>query len=66
VSVALITQHAKRMHRIILSLTSLAVPYFSTLSNTRQDSRKRIIEQETCVLILFTILSEKIVILLRM
>jgi hypothetical protein len=33
VSVALVTQHAKRMSRIILSsVTCLAVPYFSTAS----------------------------------
>jgi hypothetical protein len=38
VSVALVIQHAKRMRRIILlSVTCLALLYFSTLSHKRYD-----------------------------
>jgi hypothetical protein len=48
-SLALIIQHAKRMHLIVICP---ALPYFSTLSHKRQDLRKKIIEYETCVLVL--------------
>ena len=42
VSVGLVIQHAKRMRSIILSsVASLAVPYFSTLSQTTQFSDKK-------------------------
>jgi hypothetical protein len=42
VSVALVTQHAKRMRRVILSSVAWpAVPYFSTLSHKRQIDSKR-------------------------
>jgi len=53
VSVALVIQHAKRMRRIILScLVCLALPYISTLSlsHTRHDFGKKVIEHEMCVL----------------
>jgi hypothetical protein len=42
VSVALDTQHAKRMRHIILSpVASLALQYFSTVSHKRHDFRKK-------------------------
>ena len=42
VSVALVIQHAKGMHRIILSpVPCLAVPYFSTLSHKRYDLQEQ-------------------------
>ena len=37
VFVALAIQHAKRMRRIVSSATSLALPYFRTLSKRRND-----------------------------
>jgi hypothetical protein len=41
VSIARVMQHAKRMHRIILShVTYLALSYFSTLSHKRHGFRK--------------------------
>jgi hypothetical protein len=43
--VALLTQHAKRMRRVILSsAASLAPPHFSSLSHKRHDFRKNVIE----------------------
>ena len=42
VFVALVVQHAKRMrHIILLSVTCLALLYFSTLSHKRYDFRKK-------------------------
>jgi hypothetical protein len=48
VSVALVIQHAKRMHRIILSsVACLGLPYFATLFHKRHDFRKEnVIEQK--------------------
>ena len=51
VFVVLIIQHAKRMHRIILSYVALlTVPYFPTLSRNRHDFRENVTEHEMCVL----------------
>ena len=42
VRVALLTQHAKRMRHITLSVSSLAPPRFSKLSHKRHDLRKKL------------------------
>ena len=53
--VALLMQHAKRMHHVILSpVASLAPPNFSILSHKRNDFRKNVIEHKMCVLIFST------------
>jgi len=55
VSVALGIQHAMGLRRIVfLSVTSLAVQYFSKLSHKRHDSLKNLIEHKMCVLIVCT------------
>jgi hypothetical protein len=54
-SVALVIQHAKRMHHIVLSSVACEAPqYFSTLCRKRQDFRRKVIEHKICVLILST------------
>jgi hypothetical protein len=49
VSVALVTQHAKRMRCTILSsVACLELPYFSTLPHKRQILRKNVTEPKMC------------------
>jgi len=49
VSLAIIIQHAMRMHRIMSSTVSCpALQYFSTLSHKRQYSRKSVTEHKMC------------------
>ena len=50
----LLTQLAKRMRRIMLSVASLAPPYFSTLSHTLHDFRKTVTEHKMCTVIFST------------
>jgi hypothetical protein len=50
VSVALVKQHAKRMHRIILSPAAcLSLPYFSTLSHKQHDFEGEKLLNTKCV-----------------
>jgi hypothetical protein len=50
VSVALVTQHAKRMHPIILSFVAcMTLPYFSTLSHEQHDLSKKKLLNTKCV-----------------
>ena len=52
VSIALVSQHVTRMRRVmLLSVAYPALTYFSTLSHTRHDFRKKVIEHKMCVLI---------------
>jgi hypothetical protein len=63
--VALVTHHAKRMRRIILSSAACLVgPYFSTLSHIQHDFQKKAIERKVWVLISLQILSETFLILI--
>jgi hypothetical protein len=55
VSVALGIQHAERMRRVTLSCVAcLSAPYFSTLSHTRHNFRKKVIDHKICVLVFST------------
>ena len=60
VPVALFIQHIKDMRSIVLSsVTSLALPYFSTLSHKRHDFRERKLLNIKFVFLMFsTSLSE--------
>jgi hypothetical protein len=64
VSVALVTQHATRMRRIVIC-ARLVLPYFSTLCHKRRDLRKEVFGHKICVLIFYPILSETFLILRR-
>jgi len=47
VFVALVIQHAKHMHHVLLSsMASLALQHFSTLSHKQHDFQKEVIEHK--------------------
>ena len=49
-SVALISQHSKRMRRLLLlSVARLVLPYFSALSDKQRDFWKNVIEHRIYV-----------------
>ena len=57
--VALVIQHLKAMHRVLLSsVTCPALQYFSALSPKRFDFRKNITQYKMCLFIFSTPLSE--------
>ena len=65
VFVALVIQHTKRIHHIVI-VACPAQQYFSTLSHTWHDFREeKLIEHKMCVLISIQILSETYLILRR-
>jgi hypothetical protein len=65
VSVDLDTQHAKCLPLIIISVSCLGVPYFSTLSHKLHVFPEKIIGHKMCVLIFSTAFSETFLILTR-
>ena len=66
VHVALLIQHATRLHHIVTSFVApLAPPYISTLSHKRHDFWRIVIEHKMCVLIFYTTLFETFLILRR-
>ena len=66
VCVALVIQHLKFMHRILLpSVACLAVPYFSTLSHKRHDFRKNVVKHKVIFLFSVKFLSETFLVLRR-
>jgi len=64
VFVFLVIKHEMRMRLNVLSLAS-ALPYFSTLSHTRQSFLEKGIEHEVCTLIFSTTFVWKVLILRR-
>jgi hypothetical protein len=67
VSVALVTQHAKRMRRIILSSVDCpALPYFSTLSHKQHDFAKKLLNIKCASSFPLQLLSETFLIIKRL
>ena len=66
VLVAFVTQHAKRMHRVLLSyMASPTLQQFSTLSHKIQVFRKIFVGHKMCIWIFFMTLCEAFLILRR-